>query len=301
MFRVLFTTFILFVFTSCISKQTPLETYSRDYAIMNSGDLVVTNYSGDSALLLDEDGNFKQVLYNVDNNREQVLGVNWNASTKEVVLSINGSPDRVVSISPLDGTVTETIVNGQYNGNTYGLTVDSNGDYLLIESHQIEKFTSAGARVNDGTFPTGTLFNNLTQINNTASGGFVVCGYGGDLVATYDSAANQLASKASGIASTTNGYGCDVTATGDVVASWDGTTDTVALYSSDFTTTVATYSDTTYLTAPRGVEVKADGNILIADGSFHYIVELDSSLNFVRTIGGGILNYPWQILEIPAY
>lgn len=292
------TTFLL---TSCVSEESPLETFSRDYAVVNGGDLVVTNYSGDSAVLLDSDGNFKRLLYNVENNAEQVVGVNWNDSTNEIILSINGTPDRVVSISPLDGAATDTIISNQYNGNPFGLMVDSSGDFLLIESHQVEKFTSNGVRINDGTFPTGTLFNNLAQINPLAAGGFLVCGSGGDQVATYDESAVQIDNKVSGIGGTTNGYGCDETASGDIVAAWEGSTDTIALYNSDFSTTIATYNDSAYMSSPRGVEVKSNGNILVADAGYHYLIELDSELQFVRVLGGGLLNYPWQVIEIPEY
>jgi hypothetical protein len=301
--------FTLLKLTSCIDGQDPDESSSLIDAgsgttYILEGDLVVTNYSSDSAILLDSDGNFKDLLYNVENNQEQVVGVNWNAQTSEVILSINGYPDRIVGISAADGTQRTVVQTNQLNGNTFGVAVSSAGEYWAIESHQIEKFDVSGNRINDGIFPTGTLFTNLAQINSTSSGGFVVCGYGGDQVATYDSLANQLNTTVSGIASTTNGYGCDGNSSGEVVASWDGTTDSVVIYNNSLDTVLATFSDTTIMPSPRGIEIKANGNILVTDISYHYIIELeyDSSagtLSFVRNIGGGLLNYPWQVIEIP--
>jgi len=307
---------LIWMLSSCLTEQKPEDSSSLIDAgtaivptptpYMIAGDLVVTNYSGDSAILLDLDGNFKELLYNVENNQEQVIGVNWNASTSEVVLTINGYPDRVIGISATDGTQRTIIQNVQLNGNTFGIAVNSSGDFLAIESHQVEKFDSNGNRVSNGDFPTGTLFNNLAQINPLAAGGFVTCGYGGDLVATYNAAAVQVNSKASGIPATTNGYGCDELADGSIVASWEGTTDSIVVYNSTFASTLASFNDSTIISSPRGVEQKANGNILVTDVGYHYIVELSydsvaGSLSFVQNLGGGLLNYPWQIIEIPSY
>lgn len=309
--QVLFFGMGIFVF-SCVDAVDPdsTSTLTQEEIIASSymveGDLVVTNYSGDSAILLDADGNFKELIYNVQNNQEQVVGVGWNAQTNEVILTINGFPDRIMGVAASDGTIRTIVQNNQFSGNTFGVTINSNGEFLAIESHQIEKFDSAGNRINNGTFPTGTLFNNLAQVNSLNGGGFVVCGYGGDQVATYNSSAIQQNSTASGIGGTTNGYGCDSFPDGSIVASWEGSTDTVRIYNSTLSSTLASYSDTTQLSSPRGIEVKANGNILVTDVGYHYLVELSydsgaGSLSFVRNIGGGLLNYPWQVLEVPNY
>lgn len=295
---------------ACVSAENPDDTSSLIDAgsgttFMSPGDLVVTNYSSDSAMLLDSDGNYKELIYNVVNNQEQVVGVNWNAQTNEVYLSINGFPDRIMAISALDGSQRVVIQNSQLNGNTFGLMINNDNSLLAIESHQVEKFDPNGNRVNNGNFPTGTLFNNLSQINPTLNGGFVVCGYGGDQVATYDSSGGQLNSTVSGIGGTTNGYGCAALSSGEIVASWDGTSDSVVVYNSTLSSAQATFSDTSIMPAPRGVAVKANGNILVTDASYHYLVELeyDSSsgaLTYLRNLGGGLLNYPWQVIEIPS-
>lgn len=300
---------ILFII-SCV-EQTPEKTSSLIDAgsgatYMLEGELVVTNYYSDSALLLDSDGNFKEILYNVENNQEQVVGVNWNNSTNEVVLSINGWPDRLIAISAIDGSQRVVVQTNQFNGSTLGVTVNSNGEYYAIETHRVEKFDSNGIRINNGNFPTGNLFNNLSQINLHSDGGFLVCGYGGDRVAIYNENGVQQFSAVSGISGTTNGFGCNQLSSGEVVTSWDGSSDTITVYNSDLSTTLASFSDTSILPAPRGIGIKANGNILVTDASYHYIVELsynsdDNSLSFVRSIGGGLLNYPWQVIEIPEF
>ncbi|MFT6631482.1 MAG: hypothetical protein ACJAS4_001431 [Bacteriovoracaceae bacterium] len=302
---------LMVLFVACVNGESPEETSSLIDAgssglFMDPTDIVVTNYFSDSAILLDSDGNFKELLYNVENNQEQVVGVNWNPITNEVFLSINGFPDRIMAISAIDGTERTVIQNTQLNGSTFGVAINSDGSILAIESHQIEKFSANGNRVNDGNFPTGTLLNNLSQVNSLSSGGFVVCGYGGDSVATYDENGSQLNIAVSGIAGTTNGYGCDETGAGEVVASWEGTTDTVVIYDNTLGSVLATYNDSGTLSSPRGVEVLENGNILVTDVGYHYLVELEynvvaGTLTYVRTIGGGLLNYPWQLVEIPTY
>jgi len=297
---------------SCVQEETPLATYSTAEnvaaaidpyygAVMVPGDIIVTNYYGDSAILLDSEGNFKKLLYNLVNNSEQVLGLNWNAVNNTVVLSINGLPDRIVEIDPLTGADTNMVISAQFNGNTFGVSVDANGNYLAVESHSVEKFNSAGYRINDADFPALNILNNGTQINTLDAGGFVLCGTGSDVVRTFDANATQIDSKASGIAATTNSYGCNETAAGNILASWDGTTDTVILYDATLTTEIAVFNNSSYMSAPRGIGVKSNGNILVADAGYHYIVELDSGLNLIRTFGGGTLSYPWQVLEVPEY
>ncbi len=297
-----FALFFILFHLSCVPQEgDPLISSSKSFALVQASDLVVTNYSGDAALLLDKDGNFKKLLYNVDNNKEQVVGVNWNSFNNRIVLSINGVPDRVISINPFDGEYTEVVKDSQYNGNTFGLAVDNQGSYLLIESHRLEKYSKKGIRINDANFPTGNLVNNLSQVSINKEGNIIVCGYGGDRVKVYDDEINQLASTASGIGGTTNAYGCKGNKSGQIVASWDGSSDAVVIYNSDLTIEEFRFQDTTLLTAPRGVEIKKNGNILVADATYHYLLELTPELEYVRTIGGGILNYPWGILEIPDY
>lgn len=280
---------------------SPKDTFSRDGALMSPGDIVVSNQTSDSALLLDKDGNLKKIIYNAANNLEQIFGVNWNNQTNEVLLTINGSPDRVLAVSAYDGSIREAVRHPQLNGNIYGVAADSNGDFLVIETSRIEKFTANNSRVNNGTFPTGNILTASTQINMLSTGDFVLCGTTTDRVRIYNSSAVQQAEAQSGVAGTTNAYGCAESSNGNIISTWDGTTDTVIVFNSDLSSQLFTYSDTNYIGAPRGVTVKANGNILVTDNTYEWIVELDDEANFIRTLGSGILNNPWQLIEIPEY
>ena len=294
-----FNLLILIGLFSCIKN--PKESLSSDGALMQPGDLIVTSITADSVLLLDEDGNYKKLLLDLPNNLDTPYGIDWNPYTNEIVVSVNGSPDRIIGISAFDGSVREVVRNTAYNGNTFGLAVTALGGYIAIESNNLEKFTATGARINDGTFPKTNIMTNLSQIRSLAAGGFVLCSYGTDRVRTYNDLATQQNEKQSGIAGTTNAYGCAESPDGTIAAAWDGTTDTIALYSSDLSTEIMTFADSSYLSAPRGVTVKSNGNILAADSGYEWIVEISPTGEFVRTLGSGLISDPYQVLEIPEY
>lgn len=287
--------------SACVPTQSPLATFSNQHGVANTGDIVVTNYYGDSALLLDQDGNYKKLLYNVNNNQEQVVGVNWNPSTKEIILSINGVPDRIMAIDPLTGDVRQAIMNPQLNGNTFGVAVDNSGNYIVIETSRLEKFTASGGRINNGTFPTGNILGSMTQVNIMLNDDYLLCGYSGDRVKIYDSAMNELESKQSGISATTNAYGCNKTQSGNIIAAWEGTNDTIVLYNEDMSSEIASFNDTSILSSPRNITELGNGHFLVADAGYDHLVELSAELEFVRTLGGGVLNDPFSILEIPSF
>jgi len=48
------------------------------------------------------------------------------------------------AISPIDGSSRIVVQSNLYAGNAYGVAIDSDGGYLLVESHQVEKFTVLG-------------------------------------------------------------------------------------------------------------------------------------------------------------
>lgn len=268
---------------------------------MSPGDIVVSSSTTDSVILLDEDGYFKKLLLDLPNNLETPLGLDWNSDTQEIIVSINGTPDRIVGISAFDGSIREIVRNIAYNGNTYGVAVTATGEYLAIETNGIEKFTSTGSRINNGSFPKANIMTNPAQIRSLIGGGFVICAYGTDRVRTYSDRAVQQNEKDSGIAGTTNSYGCAESQSGAIAVSWDGTNDSIILYSSDLSTEIMNFSDASYLSAPRGVTVRSNGNIIAADAGFEWLVEVTADGKFVRTLGSGILADPWQVIEVPRF
>lgn len=291
---------LLLLMSSCLQK--PKDSFSKDFALMQPGDIVITSYIGDSAILLDSDGNFKQLLYNPPNNIDAVHGASWNPITKEIMLSINGTPDRIVAVSAYDGSVRDAVRHNGLNGNTYGIAVNSDGDFWAIESNSVEKFTADGFRVSNTDFPSANILNGLAQINPLQAGGFVACGTNSDRARTFGDDGNQVNdSGGSGIGGTTNAYGCVQLPNGNIAVSWEGSNDTIRIYDSTLNTTIIDFNDTGVLSSPRNLAVKANGNILVADLGYHWIVEIDQSGNLIRTFGSGLFAYPWGIAVIPEY
>lgn len=278
----------------------PDSTLTLEAGVVNAGDIVVTNFASDSAILLDKNGKFKRVLLNVPNNQEQVTGVSWNPITQEVILAINGFPDRIVGVSAFDASVRDVVRNTQLNGNVYGVSVTDSGEYLVVESNNIEKFTATGSRISDGDFPATGIMNNPVTIRSLDLGGFVLCATGTDRVRIYNDSANQQNETSSGIGGTTNAYGCGEMSNGNIVATWDGSADSVAIYNSTLGTELFRFRDPSILSSPRSLTVRENGNILVADAGFDWIIELDNEANFLRIFSSGIFNDPYQMIEIPS-
>jgi len=268
-------------------------------ACFESGDIIVSNSGSDAVTVLDSAGNFKRTAFNVSTALgEAFYGMDINTATGELLLVVD-PVDRVMAISAEDCTSRNFILSAQLTGNLRGLTQLTSGDVLVVESNVVERFTSAGDRVTSGGWPK-SLQTAGTQVSAMAGGGFVLCSNTTDRVGVYDSSGTISGSlKASGIASTTDAMGCIELLDGSIATAWSGTTDTVAIYSSNLSTTLFTYSNTSVLAAPGGIAQRANGNILVVDRTFHYIVELTSDGTYVQTLGAGLLNIPEHILVVP--
>ena len=286
----------LLFLASCVEEPTPT---SSTFLIL-PGDVVVTNVTNDSVVLLDSTGNFKDVLYDVQNNVEVPYGVGWKFDTQEVLISVDGA-DRVMAVSAVDGTVRTLIQNPQLNGTIRGVAQLTNGDIVVAESHSIEKFDTNGNRITVG-FPITGGMNNIENVYPKADGGFVICARGGDIVRTYAADGTLQNSTVSGIGATTDGYGCTELSDGRIAVSWSGTTDTVSIYNSTLASTSATYNDTSYVPSPRGLAQLANGNIIVSDASYHHIVEIDpSDGSYVGIFSSYALSSPNQLYVIPDY
>ena len=265
--------------------------------LASSGDIVVSNYYSDSVLLLDSDGFYKALIYNVANNAESLYGVEYNPTTNEAIIGVDGS-DRVVGVSLTDSSVRNVITDANLSGTIRGIAQLISGDYLILESNNVERFTSSGFRNTTG-WPIATIQSNPGNIFPLANGGFGVCSYGTDVIRTYDAAGTQVATASSGIAGTTNAYGCIEMSNGNIAVTWNGTTDTVQILSSDLSTVNSSFSNTAVLPSPYGIAQDNDGNLLVTDITYHHIVVLDSSGTLVNVKGNSVLSYPRDLFVVP--
>lgn len=205
------------------------------------------------------------------------------------------------AVSVVDGSYRNLIINVNLTTPLRGVSVLTDGSILVTHANLVHKFSSTGTRITAGSWPK-TLMNSPQQISATSDGGFALCSDNVDLVRTYNAAGTQVAtSTASGIATTTDVFACMVLSDGRIVNAWNGTTDTVSLWSSNFSSRTNIYADTAVMANPRGIAQRANSNLLITDATNNYIIEIDLSGNFIQTFAGSILNGPTSIFVVPSY
>lgn len=266
---------------------------------IEASDIIVSNSGHDAVIVLNSDGSYKNIALNVNNIAESVYGIAWDRVNNRLLVAVDGA-DRVMAIDPVDCSSSNFILDGNLSGATLkGLTVLDNGDVLIVEGATVERFTDQGMRITTGGWPK-SLQSGGTGISAKSSGGFVHCSTTTDVVRTYDDSGTQVATKSSGITNAIDAMDCIELANGNIAVTWNGTgNDTVAIYNSDFTSTVATYTDISFLVNPGGIAETLDGDILITDKTNHYIVKLNSDGTYSGIIGDGVLNIPEFIVVVP--
>lgn len=296
---ILFATFASFVLTSCKSSSDEGDEVAAPTPVcFESGDILVANGGSDAIMSFSSTGAFKKIIYQLNTAAGEALyGMDYIESTGEVAVVVDGT-DRVMAIDPETCAARILIADANLNGTLRGITQLSTGDLLVVETSNVERFSSTGVRITTGSWPKA-LQTTGADIHALAAGGFVHCSTGSDVVRTYDDAGTQVATRASGIAGTTDAMGCKELANGSIAAAWSGTTDSVVIYSSNLATAQYTYSNTAVLSTPGSLAQKNDGNILVADRVLNYLVEISPTGTYVGTIGGGYLNVPEFILVIP--
>lgn len=296
---------LLICFSFGCKQEDAKPTRSSSTFVIAPGDIIVASASR-SLVQLDSNGNFKQVLYTLPNNAESIYGISWKSDTKEIIFTINGLA-RVGAISAVNGAYRNLITDANLSGLLKGLTQLNNGDILVAEVSNVERFSTTGVRKTlvDGVVWPNTLgasSTTLEQLWSTANGGFIACSSGSDNVKRYtDKAVIVGPIVVSGIAATTDGMGCAELPNGNIATVWSGTTDSVRVVSAAMASAATIYSDLAFLAAPRAMGVRQNGNILIADSGFNQIVEITSEGTFVRTLGEGAVGVPSAVFSVPNY
>lgn len=299
--KILVVIHLIFLLTSCLKKEEIVGTYSYQTNIVKPGDIVVSNGNSDSLILLDSKGEYKRTLYDVDNVSETISGIAYKADTKEIIFTVTGSALRVGAVSIVDGSYRNFIINSSLTTPLRGVAVMTDGSVLVTHANLVQKFSSNGTRITAGAWPK-TLMASPQQIEALPSGAFLLCSDNVDLVRTYNAAGTQVAtSVASGIAATTDVFACIPLSDGRIANAWNGTTDTISVWNSDFSGRVNLFSDISVLGNPRGMAQRANGNLLISDATNNYLVEIDLDGNFISTLGGSILNGPTSVFVMPNY
>lgn len=264
------------------------------------GSIVIANQGTKTVSLLTKDGKWIKDLLRLDASSTDIP-YGLALDNEGYVMVVVDGVDRVVRAPLISGHGNESsnfIINSLLNGNLRGITQLSGGDYLVVESNNLERFDTAGTRITTGGWPRA-LQTAGSGVAALPSGGFIQCSTGTDVVRAYTDAGVQTATASSGIAGTTDVIGCEVGPNGEVGVAFSGTTDTIRVYTNSTLSTVAySYSNSSILSNPRDIAFTPEGNLLAVDGTSNLIVEIDPSGNFVRTITTAVLSTPTKIMVI---
>jgi hypothetical protein len=289
---------VFLIFTGCVKPEEEAAQTS-DSALIESGDILISNTGSDSLLLFKSTGKFVKALYEtLTSNGEAITGIAYNSISNEIMVLVDGA-DRIMAVDTVTGTTRTLVQNTGLSGNLKGITQLEGGDILVVETSAIERFTYNGIRVTTGGWPK-TLQTTSSDINALPGGGFVLCSTGADVVRTYDSTGTQIATVASGIAATTDAISCVPDSDGNIYVAFSGTTDTIRKYSPDLSTIAWSFSNTGILGAPTALSLRPDGHILVTDSVFNYVVELTNDGEFSQILSGTSVDID-DVLSTPAY
>lgn len=296
---------LLLASSGCLIKETPKATSSE--LLVARGDIVVASLTSDSLVVFGADGTFKRVLYTLANPVGDAFGgIGWNSSTNEIIVSIDGTPDRVEAVSVVTGQARNFYNNTTFfTGTPFGVTeLRTSGDIIVSEGSTIERFSSNGQRETYTTiWPTSVLANAQAMIG-LSSGQWLACSSTAGLRLMNDSTTSlaAVATATGAIAGTTATYGCGELSDGTIVVAWNGTTDTVQTYSSTLTGATSIYSNTGVLGDPRGLAVGENDEVYVTDGTRNVVVEIDVATgSVVREFGSAYLNGPRHLIVIPQF
>ena len=295
---------LLPLLSSCLVDEKPKATSSE--LLVARGDVVVSTLNTDSIIVFDKDGNVKRVLYQFPT-ADAIGEMAWLPSTNEILVSINGTPDRIDAISVETGAVRSFYSNTSFfTGTPAGVAyLKTSGDVIATEGATIERFSNLGLRETFGAIWPTNVHANSTQIVGLQDGNWLSCSSSQGVRIYPDNFTTALTVVASvtGPVGSTTAQGCNELSDGRIVVSWaGGAADYVYLYSSTLTSpTILVNNNQSLLSNPYGIAVNEDDEIYVVDGTRNVVVKMDSSGTVIKEFGNSILNAPRNILVIPAF
>jgi hypothetical protein len=255
--------------------------------------IVVGSSTNQSVVLLDPDGRFVRELLVLDGTTTDAptgIGI---FDSSNILVAVDGV-DRVLKVNLNSGndSAQNLVLNANLTGTLGNVTRLVSGDILVVETSNVERFTSAGTRVTSGSWPKA-LQTTMNGIEKLPGGGFVACSTGTDVIRAYSDDGIQAATASSGIGGTSDVRDCATAVDGRVAAAFNGTTDTIRIYTSSTLGAVScNFSNASLLGDPRAIAFRPNGNLLATDGTANTIIEIDSSCNFVRAMSSSALATP---------
>jgi hypothetical protein len=300
--RTLLNILILSILTSCLPQES-MPTSSSLY--VSAGDILVSSSTTDIIHQLDSDGNYIRILWRTPLATEIISSIGWMASTNEILITVDGTPDRVVAVSVINGTERVLINNANITGTVNSAIQLTNSNAVLVsELTSIERANDLGLRETfTGVWPS-TVTTNIQCMAPMSNGGFAAASSSTGLRTFADSiVAFAAVATASIPVGTTGSYGIVELANGNFLASWEGAgTDYLSIYDSNLNLIQHIFGNNQSLLAtPRGVGQMKNGNYLVADNTLDYVLEINPSGSVVRAIGISLLDGAYGILVVPDF
>jgi hypothetical protein len=303
---IIFAFYALFFVTSCkenipnpLVKDKPISSFDPDTSVASSGDIVVASTGSKAVVALDSEGNYKSTIFTA---ADQYVSANigaiaYKSDTQEILVSVydTTTADTIWAVNINTGEKRILIRNGATvvaAAGLYGLLQLSAGNILVSEAtNTFDIYNTYGNLVTNGA-ANPALTGNINQANPTSDGGLVACTV--THMKVFNSAYVQV-----GVTKVTPYTGCIQSATNTYIVS-DDATDTIRQFTNPALWTAGwTYTNTNFLISPRGLAMNDEGDVLVTDINFDYIVVINSSGGLKKIINPGILSDPTHILVIP--
>jgi hypothetical protein len=272
--------FLIIIFLiSCVGERLK-SSYSDLY--INRHELIGVSYTDRELESYNLRSGLQKSITKLSRTSDTAKGSVWLNDTFELAVALDGK-DRIIAINAVDGTTRDLIVDGNLNGVLRSMTRLDDGDLLIIESNNIERFSIDGLRRTSG-WPLNVASAN--QIRNLSTGNFVLCAGGAvDQVRIYDIDGNLLYSHSG--PGGTDARGCEELSDGRIVVSWSGITDQIWVYNSDLTggSVLVDNLDISIMPSPNSLAIDRDDNIFITDTTYNYVIKFDSQGNFKKSFG----------------
>lgn len=293
---------ILLILSSCLESES-IPTTSNLYVA--AGDILVSSSVTDTVHQFDKKGNYKRILYRTPLATETVGGLGWMHSTNEILVAMEGTPDRVLAISVVDGSNRVAFQDAQLGGTIRSVTqLYDSRSILVSEQTAIERFNELGLRETHAAPWPSTVIANVQDIKALQDGRWIATSTS-QAVRLYEDSVTAFTAVATAAipAGTTAAHGVSELNNGKFLVSWEGAaTDYLSIYNTDLTLDRHLFGNNqAILTAPRGVAQAANGNYLVADETRDYLLEINSDGQVVKIIGQGILDGAYSVLVVPEF
>lgn len=296
---------LLTLLTGCLVKEEPKATYSE--LLVTRGDLIVTSFTSDSLVSFNQDGTFKRVLYQLPNKLgDSISTISWLPETNEILMAIDGTPDRIDAFSVVTGTVRNFYINTTYlSGTILGIAqLKNSADIIVSEGPTIERFSSNGTRESWTTIWPTNVHANSQSLVGLSNGNWMSCSSTAGIRISPDSTTNlaAIASATSTVTATLASYGCGELSDGRIIVAWNGTSDVLQSYSSTLTNVNTIFAhNPAVLSDPRGLAIGENDEIYVTDATRNMVVEIDPNTHEkVREFGNAYLQSPRSIIVVPT-